>query len=46
MPFMVIGTYGTTNTGAVDDLSQLADIAAKEKLWFHVDAAYGTSHIN
>ena len=40
-PFLVSGNAGTTNTGAVDDLAALADLAAKEHLWFHVDAAYG-----
>eukprot|EP00300_Choanocystis_sp_HF-7_P001314 c11061_g1_i1.p1 GENE.c11061_g1_i1~~c11061_g1_i1.p1 ORF type:complete len:364 (+),score=94.32 c11061_g1_i1:639-1730(+) len=41
VPFMVIGSFGTTNTGAVDDLHALSDIANKNNLWFHVDAAYG-----
>jgi aromatic-L-amino-acid decarboxylase len=41
MPFLVVGNAGTTNTGAVDDLSALADFCARERLWFHVDAAYG-----
>jgi len=40
-PFCVVGHGGTTNTGAVDDLSQLADLAARHGAWFHVDAAYG-----
>ncbi len=40
-PFMVIGTAGTTNAGTVDPLPELADICAREKLWFHIDGAYG-----
>jgi aromatic-L-amino-acid decarboxylase len=40
-PLCVIGTAGTVNTGAVDDLDALADFCAAEGLWFHVDGAYG-----
>jgi glutamate/tyrosine decarboxylase-like PLP-dependent enzyme len=40
-PFLVVGTAGTVNTGAVDDLSGIADLCQREKLWFHVDGAFG-----
>ena len=40
-PFMVIGTAGTVDTGAIDDLAAIAAICAREKLWFHIDGAYG-----
>jgi glutamate/tyrosine decarboxylase-like PLP-dependent enzyme len=40
-PFFVAGTAGTVDTGSIDDLNTLADIAAQEDLWFHVDGAYG-----
>lgn len=40
-PICVVGTAGTVNTGASDDLAALADVCAAEQLWFHVDGAFG-----
>jgi glutamate/tyrosine decarboxylase-like PLP-dependent enzyme len=40
-PLLVIGSAGTTDTGAIDLLDQLADLSKTYNTWFHVDAAYG-----
>ena len=40
-PFAIAGVAGSTNTGSVDLVGELADVAAMEDLWLHVDAAYG-----
>ncbi len=40
-PFMIVGSAGTVDTGAIDDLEGLADIAAAEDLHLHIDGAYG-----
>ena len=39
--FAVVATGGTTNAGIIDELDTIADVCEKEKVWFHVDAAYG-----
>jgi aromatic-L-amino-acid decarboxylase len=40
-PFLIAGTAGSVDVGAIDNLATLADIAERESLWFHVDGAYG-----
>ena len=41
IPFAVVSSAGTTNTGAVDPLDAIADVCAGEGLWHHIDGAYG-----
>lgn len=40
-PFCVVGSAGTVNTGAIDPLAELSSLCAAEKIWFHVDGAFG-----
>jgi glutamate/tyrosine decarboxylase-like PLP-dependent enzyme len=44
-PLMVVGTAGTTSAGTIDPLPDLARVCALERLWFHVDAAWGGAAI-
>lgn len=41
IPVAIVASAGTVNTGAIDPLSRIADIAERHKTWFHIDGAYG-----
>ncbi|MDO4600178.1 MAG: aminotransferase class I/II-fold pyridoxal phosphate-dependent enzyme [[Ruminococcus] gnavus] len=43
IPFVVIGTAGTTNTGSIDPLTEISALCKKYNMWFHIDGAYGAS---
>ncbi len=45
IPFLIVGTVGTTDFGSIDNLSELSAIAKENNMWLHADAAYGSGVI-
>jgi aromatic-L-amino-acid decarboxylase len=45
VPFLIVGTAGAVNMGAIDDLEGLADIAKTEGMWLHIDGAFGATAV-
>ena len=44
-PFLLVGTAGSVNVGAFDDLEALADLAVRQDMWLHVDGAFGAAGV-